>query len=63
MRKADKEYIDSLTDQEVVAAILDRDEYVPNCLFMNSFSNNLIATIDRWACIILVPYPFSSRVN
>ena len=25
MRKADKEYIDSLTDQEVVAAILDRD--------------------------------------
>lgn len=47
MREADKEYIDSLTDQEVVAAILDRDEYVPNCLFMNSFSNNLIATIDR----------------
>lgn len=28
MRKVDKEYIDNLTDQEVVSAILNRDEYV-----------------------------------
>lgn len=77
MRKADKEYIDSLTDQEVVAAILDRDTRITRLylyekcypLFSACFNKyytdceSCIEFINEIYTYILYPLPTTGRCH